>query len=170
MKVSLSLSGVGNRTRVAGFSLVEMIATIGVVAVLATIGVTSFRTITEKSKEGIARSITEKLNKATHDYNHAYQPFDTPFLEDVAGDELAILMSLQYREPDNPAVGEPFMRPDWQPAMSTSTDDYRYIWRGRNWDLLVPGESGGGLKVEFDGSDIGDLVVFPPGYARFGSH
>ncbi len=166
MKASLQNCRVG----VAGFSLVEMIATIGVIAVLSTIGVTAFKNISEKSKEGIAGSVMEKLNKATHDYNHAYKPFDTPFLENVAGDELAILMSLQYREPDSPAVGEPFMRPDWKPTMSTSTADYRYIWRGRNWDLLLPGESGAGLKVEFDGSDIGVLVDFPPGYARFGSH
>jgi len=170
MKVYISTSGGGVGSRVAGFSLVEMVATIGVIAVMAGIGVTSFKTISEKSKEGIARSVMEKLNKATHDYNHAYKPFDTPFLENVAGDELAILMSLQYREPDSPAVGEPFMRPDWTPAMSSSTADYRYIWKGRNWDLLLPGETGAGLKVEFDGSDIGDLVEFPPGYARFGSH
>ena len=158
------------RRSAAGFSLVELVTTLAVIGVLAATGITAFRTITEKSKEGIARSVMEKLNKATHDYNHAYKPFDTPYLPGIAGDELAILMSLQYREPDSPAVGEPFMRDDWQPEMSTSTSDYRYIWRGRNWDLLLPGEAGGGLKVAFDSSDIGPLVEFPDDYARFGSH
>ncbi len=170
MKLSLQNGSGGGKRRVAGLSLVEIITTVGIIGVLATVGVSAFKNISEKSKEGIARSVMEKLNKATHDYNHAYKPFDTPFLENIAGDELAILMSLQYREPDGPAVGEPFMRPDWKPEMSTSTSDYRYIWRGRSWDLLVPGESGGGLKVAFDGSDIGEMVVFPPGYTRFGSH
>jgi len=170
MKTLLQPWGMGERRRAAGFSLVEVLTTVGIIAVLSTIGISSFKSINEKSKEAIARSVMEKLNKATHDYNHAYQPFDTMFMENMAGDELAILMSLQYREPDSPAVGEPFMRPDWKPAMSTSTSDYRYIWRGRSWDLLLPGETGAGLKVQFDGSDIGEMVVFPPGYERFGSH
>lgn len=158
------------RRRAAGVSLVEMVLVVGVLGILAGVGFAAYQNIQEKSKEAIARSVTEKLNKATHDYNHAYKPLDTPFLASSADDEKAIVMTLQYREPDNPGVGEPYMRPDWKPALTIDENEYRHIWRGRNWDLLVPGETGAGLKVQFDGTDIGDMVVFPPGYTRFGSH
>jgi prepilin-type N-terminal cleavage/methylation domain-containing protein len=154
-------------SRIGGMSLIEIMVTVGILGVLASVGSVAFENIHEKSKEAIARSIVEKLNKATHDYNHAYKPLDTPFLESSGGDEKAILMTLQYREPVNPGVGEPYMRPDWKPVRTSDTDEYRYVWRGRNWDLLLPGESGAGLKVQFDATDIGEMVTFPSGYTRF---
>ena len=150
-------------------SLVEIVVVVGVMGVMATVGVSVFQNIQEKSKDQIARSVVEKLNKAVHDYNHAYKPLDTPFLETSGDDEKAILMTLQYREPVNPGVGEPYMRPDWKPTRTSDTTEYRYVWRGRNWDLLKPGETGAGLKVLFDATDIGEMVVFPPDYTRFGS-
>jgi type II secretory pathway pseudopilin PulG len=154
----------------AGFSLVELVVMVAVMGILAAVGFAAFKNITEGSKEAIARSVTEKLNKAVHDYNHAYKPLDTPFIAASSGDEKAILMSLQYRDANNPAVGEPFMRPDWKPTRTSNTRHYRYIWRGRNWDLLLPGEAGAGLRVRFDATDIGELVTFPNNYVRFGSH
>ena len=158
------------QARNAGLSLVEIVVVVGVMGVMATVGVSAFQNIQEKSKDQIARSVVEKLNKATHDYNHAYKPLDTPFIETSGGDEKAILLTLQYREPDNPGVGEPYMRPDWKPTLTSDTTEYRYVWRGRNWDLLKPGETGAGLKVLFDATDIGEMVTFPSGYTRFGSH
>ena len=158
------------KQRNAGLSLVEIMVVVGVMGVMATVGVSAFQNIQEKSKDQIALSIVEKLNKATHDYNHVYKPLDTPFLASSGGDEKAILMTLQYREPDNPGVGEPYMRPDWKPTRTSDTNEYRYVWRGRNWDLLKPGEAGAGLKVQFDATDIGEMVTFPSGYTRFGSH
>ena len=170
MKIFLTQNGKVRSPSNAGLSLVEIMVVIGVMGVMATVGVSAFQNIQEKSKEQIARSVVEKLNKAVHDYNHAYKPIDSPLVLNSAGDAKLVLMSLQYRERDNPAVGEPFMRPDWKPTLTSDTTEYRYIWRGRNWDLLKPGETGAGLKVQFDGTDIGDMVTFPPGYSRFMSH
>ena len=61
------------------------------------------------------------------------------------------------------------MRPDWNPSTSDSTEDWRIQWTGSAWKLLKPETQGAGIKVIFDGSDLGTVYVFPDNFTPVGS-
>jgi hypothetical protein len=60
------------------------------------------------------------------------------------------------------------MRHDWNPAISSSTGDYRVMWMGNLYKLLPPGTTGTGLKVNFEGTDLGTPFQFPPNFTMAG--
>jgi hypothetical protein len=61
------------------------------------------------------------------------------------------------------------MRTDWNPTTSNSNADYRAEWTGSTWRLLEPGTGGAGLKIVFDGSDLGTPYVHASGFTPAGS-
>ncbi len=147
-----------------------MTVTIAVLGIISGIAISSVGNIVEKSRLTVSENVLESLNKATREYSHSngdliYESFPTS-----EADELIVLRSLQYKSPgDTQGKYElnpkgPFMRPDWQPTTTTDPDEYRVTWTGSSWKLFKPGDAGGGLKIVFDGSDLGIPVVFPPTY------
>ncbi|MCB1229608.1 MAG: prepilin-type N-terminal cleavage/methylation domain-containing protein [Verrucomicrobiae bacterium] len=161
--------------RVRGFSLVEIIITITVIGIIASIAVGGFGDITGRSKDTIARNLTETLNQATRNFSHANWDLRFNAVANSAGDEIMVLRSLQWREPDGAAYQKevyykgPYMRDDWNPDTSSSTDDWRIQWTGSSWKLLLPDEAGAGLKVDFEGRDLGKQFVFPDNFTPVGS-
>ena len=156
-------------------SLTEVVITIAVIGIMAAIGVANFGDLTKGSKDTIARNLTETLNKATRNFSHANWDLRFNAVAASAGDEVMVLRSLQWREPDGAANQKeiyykgPYMRPDWNPDTSSSTDDWRIQWTGSSWKLLLPGTSGAGLKVDFEGNDLGTPFVFPDNFTPVGS-
>ena len=152
--------------RCRGYSLTEMIMVISAIGILASIVLPQFGDIFNGSREVGAREKLEMLNKGVKDHQHA-SPDNLENLLPVPNatwDEMRILLQLQYRSPDTPAVGAPYVTTRFRPAVSSNTADYRMEWTGTVFKLLTPGQSGAGIKVVFDGSDIGPDVTFPPGY------
>ena len=154
----------------SGFSLVEMTVTIAVLGILSAVAISSVGDIVGKSRDTVAANVLESLNKATREYSHSHGDLIYEAFSVSQADELIVLRSLQYKAPSD-SVGQyelnpkgPFMRPDWQPTTSSDSKDYRITWTGSAWKLLKPGDTGGGLKLVFDGSDLGNPVVFPPGF------
>jgi type II secretory pathway pseudopilin PulG len=143
-----------------------MIMVISGIGILASIALPQFGTIYQGSQEIVAKEKLEMLNKGVK--NHQYASADNlENLLPVPGatrDESRILLQLQYRSPGAPSVGAPYVATKYRPAVSSSASDYRMEWTGTVFRLLTPGQSGAGLKVAFDGSDIGPEVTFPPGY------
>lgn len=154
----------------SGFSLVEMIVVIAVLGIIAGIAVSSFGGLLEKSSDGVAGNVVSTLNKATREYSHSNADLIYEAFAASAADELIVLRALQYKSPsDSIGLNElnpkgPFMRPDWQPTTSNLNSDYRITWTGSAWKLLKPGVTGTGLKLVFDGSDLGVYVIFPPNF------
>lgn len=157
-----------------GFSLVEIVIVITIIGILSSVGIGVFGKITDGARSGVATNLAETLNQATRKFSHAN--WDLHLAPDNSGadDEFRILRTLQWRAPDN-ASDEllpkgPFMRPDWNPVASDSTDDFRLQWTGTLWKLLTPGVAGSGLKVNFDGgSDITAAnYEFPEDFAPVG--
>ncbi len=147
-----------------GISLVEMLIVIAIIGVLSSISVVAYKNVKEKGKETVATSLVETLNKGTRKFGHAMWELDYPAELNDATEEVYLLKTLQYRDASDPSTGAPYVRPDWIPLQSSSTDDYRLYWRGRSWGLLKPGEAGAGLLVDFDGSDMGTMQSFPAGF------
>lgn len=164
-----------DRLNSRGFSLVEAVTTIAVMGVLAAIGIATFGDISSRSKDTIAQNLTETLNHATRNFSHANWDMRFNAVATSSGDEMMVLRSLQWREPDGFANQKeiyykgPYMRADWNPATSSSTDDWRIQWTGSSWKLLKKGTVGAGIKVDFDGADLGTPYAFPPNFTPVGS-
>jgi prepilin-type N-terminal cleavage/methylation domain-containing protein len=163
-----------NRTRLnAGFSLIEVIAVIAIIGILSALAVPHMGNILKGSKKSVAGDLIDNLNKANRQFNHSYWNLRTTPDAASGNDELTILRTLQWRESDAAAGGElhakgPFMRADWSPLTSTSTADYRLQWTGSSWRLLEPPSTGAGLKVNFNGSDLGIAYTYPANYQPVG--
>lgn len=159
-------------TRRAAFSLVEVIATIAVIGIVAAIAIPSLGKILDGSRRGVAGNVIETLNKATRNFSHSQWDLRSAPVPASGGDELLILRTLQWRDP-NPSgelnASGPFMKTDWNPTTSTSDKDYRAEWTGSSWRLLEPGTAGSGLKIVFDGSDLGTPYVHGGGFKPVGS-
>lgn len=154
------------------FSMVEALTTIAIIGILAAIAIPSIGTVTEGSRRGVATNVLETLNKATKEFSHSQYDLRVTPNPATGGDELLILRTLQWRDP-NPSgelnVPGPFMRTNWNPTPSTSDQDYRVEWTGSSWRLLQPGTAGAGLKIAFDGSDLGDSYIHAPDFQPIGS-
>jgi prepilin-type N-terminal cleavage/methylation domain-containing protein len=156
------------RSRKSGFTLTEVIVVIAVVGVLAAIAIPQIGGVLGSSKSAIASNLLETLNGAVHRFNQTNYELVLTGKKGDGAEELLILRSLQYRNPANPKPGSPYMRSDWNPAVSKNKEDYRLMWTGTTFKLVVPGKSGAGLKVDFDGADIGVPYEFPAGYTTVG--
>ncbi len=151
-----------------GFSLVEMIVTIAVLGVLASVGVMSLTSVSASSKAVVARNLVETLNTGIHRFNESnYELYYNP-LSFSAQDEMVVLRTMQYRDPNHPAIGSPYVRPDFNPTTTNSTTEYRVMWTGTLYKLLPPGTAGYGLKVVYDASDITTPYAFPAGFSLAG--
>jgi prepilin-type N-terminal cleavage/methylation domain-containing protein len=151
-----------------GFTLAEMLTVVAILGVMAAVAIPKFGAVLGPSKETVARNLLETLNSAVHRFNQTNYELLFTGISVSGQDEMLILRTMQYRNPDNPAPGSPYMRVDWNPQSSSSTADYRLMWMGNLYKLLLPGESGTGLKVDFDGGDLGVPFVFPPGFTMAG--
>jgi prepilin-type N-terminal cleavage/methylation domain-containing protein len=151
-----------------GFSLSEVLVTVAVIGVLAGVAIPIYSNLLSPSKEVVARNLLEVLNTGVHRFNQSNYELLFTGVAPSGQDEMLILRTMQYREPANPKVGSPYVRNDWNPLISNSADDYRIMWMGNLFKLLVPGQAGTGMKVDFDGKDLGVPFVFPEGFNMAG--
>ncbi len=149
-----------------------MIVVIAIIGLLSAIAVPNVGKVLEGSRRGVAESVVQTLNKATREFGHSQWDLRQSAVPASGGDELLLLRTLQWR--DTRVTSElnppgPFMRTDWNPATSTSDQDYRAEWTGSSWALREPDEPGAGLKIIFDGTDLGTPYVHAPGFIPVGS-
>ncbi len=161
-----------SHTNARAFSLVEVLITIAVIGILSAIAVPSIGNVIEGSRRGVAENVISTLNKATREFGHSQWTISTTPNSSSGADEIYILRTLQWRDPDT--SGElnpkgPFMRSDWNPVSSTSDKDYRAEWTGSSWRLLEPDTTGSGIMIDFDGSDLGTPYVHDPSFIPAGA-
>lgn len=151
-----------------GFTLTEMLVVVAILGIMAAVAIPKMSGLLGPSKESIARNLVETLNGAVHRFNQTNYELLFTGVSVSGQDEMLILRTMQYRNPTNPAPGSPYMRHDWNPAISSSTGDYRVMWMGNLYKLLPPGTTGTGLKVNFEGTDLGTPFQFPPNFTMAG--
>jgi type IV pilus assembly protein PilE len=154
--------------RARGFTLMELVVTVSVVGLLAAVAIPSYSGYYSATESTVARNLVETLNGAVHRFNECNYELNVPAVASSTTDEMSIVRTLQYRNPTNPVVGSPYLKTDWNPVASSSSNDYRIVWAGTLFQLLSPGQTGTGLKVQCDGGDIGAPYVFPPGFTLAG--
>jgi prepilin-type N-terminal cleavage/methylation domain-containing protein len=147
-----------------GLSLPEIVIAVSILGVLLAVAIPQMQGTLSGSKNAVARHVLETLNQAVHRYGQANGEIVETGIALSANEEMRILRDLQWRNPDSPKPGSPYMRPDWNPNPSSDPQDYRLQWSGLLYSLLPPGSSGAGIKVVFDGSDITTPWIFPDGY------
>jgi prepilin-type N-terminal cleavage/methylation domain-containing protein len=140
-----------------GFSLTEMIATISMLAILAGIALVMLNGAFDSSKENMAINRMEMVNKALDSYMTNVAEIIWPENAGSTSDELTVLAGLRHRSTDTNKiiVGSPFIDPNYNPKASSDSTTYRLRWRGKRFELLRPGVAGTGLRIPFDGTDMG---------------
>lgn len=157
------------RTALA-FSLTEMVTTISILGILASIVVVQMSDNYSAARDILAQDRLEMLNRGLSECAASVREYVVTREDARTTDELRVLMEMQYRnpDPDKADINSPFIEPRYRPTTSSSLQDYRIRWTGRRFELLRPGTTGSGLKVVFDGSDIGEPREYPPNFNPFG--
>ncbi len=168
---SCLLNSPGHRAgREGGFSMSEMVIVICILGVLAGITVMPFGNLLDGAKDALAQERQAALNQALHRF--AYQNYEMIFnaINASIADELVVLRSLQYRDPNvnRAKIGSPYYDSRYNPVASSDTTLHRLRWSGRQFELLKPGQSGTGLLMNFEGTDFTTAFVFPPNFQMAG--
>lgn len=147
--------------------MVEMVTIVSIIGVIAAIAIPSMSEMSAGSKTILATNRQELLNTALNQMAMCGRHVsNSPQLTSTT-DEQLIVMTLQMRDPN--IVGSPFVVPNYLPKGSSDPSTYRLRFTGQRFELIVPPQAGSGLKIEFDGSDMGPARVFPPNFRPFGS-
>jgi len=153
-----------------GFSMTELVVAISIMGVLAGIGMVSLNQFLGGAKNTLAAERQEMMNQALHRF--AQQNYEMLFnaMENSAADEMVILRTLQYRDsnPNRAKIGSPYVDPRYNPLSSSATDAFRLRWTGKMYELLVPGQNGTGLLMNFEGTDFTTAFAFPPNFQMAG--
>lgn len=134
-----------------------MIISISILGILATIVIIMMNGSFSAAKDTLAVNRMETVNKAVTAFMTSFREVNYAAKHGVTQDELLVMAALRYRDLDEDRAdpGSPYIAADYDPKGSSSVADYRLRWTGKSFELLRPGQSGTGLKIEFDGSDFG---------------
>lgn len=150
----------------AGFSMSEIIVTISILGILATIAVLDLGSNYATIQRTLANEKMEMLNRGLSDRAASIKEYTESAANAATWDENLLLLTLQYRNPDDDLAdtNSPYIDPRYRPKTSSLPGTYRLQWNGRRFELLSPGTPGSGLLVVFDGSDYGEPRVYPPDF------
>lgn len=151
--------------------MTEMILVISIMGILASLALSQFTGTTQASKQSAAKEKLERLNQALIAYNsvvrEAYK-IDSISARSDSSDESLVLLALEFRHSTSPTIGAPYVDPRYRPDTSSNSEDYRIQWSGTMFKLLTPGQSGTGLLVAFDGSDMKTPFPFTDSFRPLG--
>lgn len=136
----------GRLSQCRGISLVELLIVIAVIGIMGTMGVMVMRNVLPTSSAATAERNLNFLNGAVVAFNQASWEL---VLAAASGssDEQAIFNSLRYRDEANPSPGSPYLPATTVFVASSSSADYRAVWNGRMFELVMPGTAGVGIDL-----------------------
>jgi len=137
-------------------------------AALAAIAIQSYQGIQASARETVARDNLALLNRGLLHFSQTNWDIVLSRVDSSANDELAILHTLQWRDPTGGTPGSPYIPINFSDTVSTSTDDYRIQWNGSAFELLLPGTVGTGLLTGESSPGTSTPYAFPDDYAPLG--
>ena len=152
-----------------GFSLVEIIVTVAILAVITSVAIKYFGGTLGASRSVVAEDVMTAINNGLKKHSQVNYAFNLPANDESGDDEIAIVRSLQWRDPYNLVPGAPFIPGNWNPVESSNIEAYRLRWNGELFHVLEPGTAGSGIKVEFDASDYSLNYTFPDDFVPVGA-
>jgi prepilin-type N-terminal cleavage/methylation domain-containing protein len=153
------------RLKTQAFSLPEMLATITILGILTGIGIANYGGVNTNVREKIANERCEQMNSALKSFSQSSYELSQTKDDTKIDDELAVLRSLQWRDPVAPDPGSPFLWPNYNPSGSSDTSKLRIQWNGSVFKLLKVNQTGNGLLFDFERKDFTTNYVFPADYA-----
>lgn len=154
----------------AGFTLLELIVTIGVIGVLTAIAIPLYSGIHEASEKTVAEDHVELLNRAVTNFSQACWKLPTAADPSSTADEITVIRSLQYQFPSTNLIpGSPFFDPRYDPPASSDSKYLRIRWNGKSFELLQRGVAGTGLRFNSGADNKSTNYSFPNGYKPAGA-
>lgn len=153
--------------RQQGFSMTELVVVVTVIGILSSLAISKFSGFNGASRAAFAKELLERVNTAVHRFNDCNYQMKVHVITD-GSDSSWVIQTLQYRKSVNPAVGSPYLPNNWTPAISDNTSDYRLVWAGTLFKLINPGDTGVGVKVDFDGASLSTPYNFPSDFTMAG--
>lgn len=150
------------------FSIVELLVVLAMIGIITSIAIPQLGGILPNSKDILASEFVENINRSLKKHNQSNYKIRYPKDDFIAGDEILIVRTLQWRNQNSPAPGSPYLRQDWHPVVSYNESDYRLKWNGSEFVLISPPLKGIGIRLSFDGSDYGRNYQFHEGYEPIG--
>lgn len=156
----------------SGISLMEMLTVVAVIGILSAVSIPVFERFYATSQRTIAENVLEVLNDGVNSYlqMQGTKIHEVPASGESFDEEFDVLRALQWVDDSETFAGGPYVRADYDPAGSDSTDDYRAVWNGSYFELIEPGAEGVGIRIRLDGSDYGKTVTFGDGFVPLSSY
>ena len=143
--------------------------TVAVLVVISSLAIKYFGGTLDASRSVVAEDVMTVINNGLKKHSQMNYAFNLPADHDGVADEIAILRSLQWRDPVDLVPGAPFIPNNWNPVESSDIKEYRLRWNGELFNVLEPGTSGSGIKVQFDASDYSLNYTFPDDFVPVGA-
>ena len=150
------------------FSIVELLVVVAMIGIITSIAIPQLGGVLPNSKDILAAEFVEKINRSLKKHNQSNYKIRYPQDDSIAGDEMLIVRTLQWRNHKSPTPGSPYLRQDWHPVVSSDESDYRLKWNGSEFVLISPSLKGIGIRLSFDGSDYGKNYQFDEVYEPIG--
>ncbi len=142
---------------------------VAVLVIITSIAIKYLGGTLDASRSVVAKDVMTVINNGLKKHSQVNYEFNLSADHGGTDDEIAILRSLQWRDPANPVPGAPFIPENWQPVESSDNKEYRLRWNGKMFNVLEPGISGSGIKVQFDASDYSLNYTFPDDFVPVGA-
>jgi prepilin-type N-terminal cleavage/methylation domain-containing protein len=154
--------------RCAGFSLPELLTVIAVIGTLSGISIQSYSNVQSAARESVAFDSVAILNRALLHFDQTNWDIVLDPVADATSDELAVLRTLQWRNPDPTLAtpGSPYLPSTFNDAMSSSAGEYRIRWNGHVFELLAPGMPGAGILAS--NTPGATVATYPSDYQPLG--
>ena len=150
------------------FSIVELLVVLAMIGIITSIAIPQLGGVLPNSKDILASEFVENINRSLKKHNQSNYKIRYPKDDFIAGDEILIVRTLQWRNQKSPAPGSPYLRQDWHPVVSSNDSDYRLKWNGSEFVLISPPLKRIGIRLSFDGSEYGRNYQFHEGYEPIG--